>query len=93
MIPNRVTQVRVDTQIPELRKTNAALCRGKHNAALFYNPDQDVRTTMQGGFEYLLKDDGLKRINTQIQRRSETLEFKDSTLRPDSMMKTETTPV
>ena len=52
---------------------------------------------MQGDFEYLLEDDGLKRINTQIQRRNErvggTLEFKDSILRLDSMMKTETTAV
>ena len=31
----------------ELRKTNAALCRGKHHAALLYNPSQDVRMAMQ----------------------------------------------
>ena len=58
----------------ELRKTNAALGRGKQNASLFYNPDQDVRMTTQGDFEYLLEHDGLKRINTQIQRRSERQE-------------------
>ena len=50
--------------------------------------------TMQGDFENLLEDDGLKHINTQFQRRSErqgrTLEFKDSNLRPDAKMKTET---
>ena len=39
---------------------------------------------MQGDFEYLLDDDGLKHINTQIQRRNEpqgrTPEFKYSNL-------------
>ena len=30
----------------ERRKTNVALCRGKHNAALFYHPNQDVRITV-----------------------------------------------
>ena len=35
----------------ELRKTNEALCRGKHNAALFYNPNQDVSKAMQGDFD------------------------------------------
>ena len=30
----------------ELRKTNAALCRGKHNATLLYHPNQDVRITV-----------------------------------------------
>ena len=58
--------------------------RNKHSAALFYNPNQDVRMTMQGDFECLLDDDGLKHINTQIQRRSErqgrTPGFKDSNL-------------
>ena len=49
----------------ELRKTNAALCRGKHNAALFYNPNQDARMAMQGDF------DGFKHADIQIQRRSE----------------------
>ena len=43
-----------------------------------------MRMTMQGDFECLLDDDGLKHINTQIQRRSEqqgrTLGFKDSNL-------------
>ena len=43
-----------------------------HSAALFYNPNQDVRMTMQGDFERLLDDDGPQHINThQIQRRSE----------------------
>ena len=48
------------------------------------NPNQGMRMTMRCDFEYLLDDDGLKHINTQIQRRSErqgrTLEFKDSNL-------------
>ena len=55
----------------ELRKTNAALCRGKHNAALFHNPNQDVRMAMQGDFGCLLDDDGFKHIDIQIQRRGE----------------------
>ena len=50
----------------------------------FYNPNQDVRMTMQGDFECLLDADGLKHIKTQIQRRSErqgrTPGFKDSNL-------------
>ena len=58
--------------------------RGKHSAALFHNPSQGVRMTMQCDFEYLLEDDVLKHINTQLQRRSErhgrTPEFKDSNL-------------
>ena len=53
-----------------------------------------VRLALLEDLEYLLEDDGLKHINTQIQRRSErqetTPEFKDSNLRPGSMMKTET---
>ena len=32
-----------------LRKTNAALCRGKHNTALFYNPNQDARMAGSAG--------------------------------------------
>ena len=55
----------------ELRKMNAALCRGKHNAALFYKTNQDVRMAMQGDFECLLDDDGLQHIDIQIQRRSQ----------------------
>ena len=66
------------------RKTNASSVVNKHSAALFDNPNQDVRMAMQGHFECLLDDDGLKHINTQIQRRSErqrrTLVFKDSNL-------------
>ena len=74
---------------------SGSLQRNKHSAALFYNPNQGVRMTMQGDFQYLLEDDGFKHVNTPIQRRSErqgrTPGFKDSNLRPDSMMKTETT--
>ena len=47
------------------RKTNAALCRGKHNAALFHNPNQDVRMAMQGDFQCLLDNDGFKHIDIQ----------------------------
>ena len=47
-------------------------------------PNQDVRMALQGDFEWLLDDDGLQHINTQIQRRSErqgrTPGFKDSNL-------------
>ena len=66
----------------ELRKTNEALCRGKHNASLFYNPNQDARMAMQGDFECLWNNDGFKHTDIQIQRRSErhgrTPGFKDS---------------
>ena len=41
--------------------------RGKHRAALFHNTNQGVRMAMQGDFEYLVDDDGLKHINTQIE--------------------------
>ena len=65
-----------------LRKTSAALCRGKHNAALFCNPNQDVGMAMQGDFECLLNKDGFEHTDIQIQRRSErygrTPGFKDS---------------
>ena len=69
----------------EHRKTNVALCGGNHNAALLYNPNQDVRMAMQGDFECLLHDDdGFKHIDIQIQRRRERderrLGFKDSNL-------------
>ena len=61
-----------------------ALKETQHSAALFYIPNQGVRMTMQGDFEYLLEENGLNHINTQIQRRSErqgrTLGFKDSNL-------------
>ena len=57
-----------------LRKTNALNVVNKHSAALFYSPNQEVRMAMQGEFECLLDDDG----------------FRDSNLRLDSMMKTET---
>ena len=40
--------------------------RNKHSAALFYNPNQDVRMTMRCDFECLLDDDVLKHINIQI---------------------------
>ena len=43
----------------------------KHSAALFHNPNQDVRMAMQGDFECVLGDDGFKHIDIQIQRRSE----------------------
>ena len=59
----------------ELRKTNAALCRGKHNAALFFNPDKGVRMTMQEDLENLLEDGGLKRNNIQIHRRIQRLKL------------------
>ena len=37
----------------ELRKTSAALCGGKHNAALLHNPNQGEVTAMQeDNFEY-----------------------------------------
>ena len=75
----------------ERRKTDAALCKSKHNAALLHNPNQGVITTvqedendtkdgdytlvlcvtLQGDLGYLLEEDGLKHINTQIQRHSE----------------------
>ena len=55
----------------ELRKTNAAVCRGKHNAALHFNPDQDFRMAMHGDLEWLVDDEGFKHIGIQIQRRSE----------------------
>ena len=75
-----------------LRKTNAPSLVNKKSGAYLYNPNQDVRMTMQGDFECLLDDDGFKHIDIQIQRRSErhgrTPGFKDSNLRPDSMMKT-----
>ena len=49
---------------------------------------------MQGDFECLLDDDGLKQIDIQIQRRSErhgrTPGLKGLALRLASMMKTET---
>ena len=58
--------------------------RGKQSAALFYNPNQDVRMTIQGDFECLLEDEGLKHIDTQIQRHSQRQGrkpgFKDSNL-------------
>ena len=70
------------------------LQRNKHSVALFYNPNQDVSMTMQGDFECLLDDDGLKHINTPIQRHSErqgrTPGIKDSNMRPGSMVKTNT---
>ena len=41
--------------------------RGKHSAALFQNPNQDVRMAMHGdNFECLLDDDGLKHIDTLL---------------------------
>ena len=55
--------------------------RGKHSAALFHNPNQDVRMALHGdNFECLLDDDGLitHRYSSQIQRRSKIL--KDSNL-------------
>ena len=66
-----LTRARVEHNA-ELRKTNAALCRGKYNAALFYNPNQDVRKAMPGDFVCLLDDDGFKHTDIQIQRRSWT---------------------
>ena len=68
-----------------LRKTNAALCRGKHNGALLCNPYQDVRMAIQGDIECLLNYDGFKHIDIQNQRRSErygrTHGFKDSNVK------------
>ena len=41
--------------------------RGKHSAALFHNPNQDVAWQMQGdNFECLLDDGGLKHIHTLL---------------------------
>ena len=77
-----------------LRKTNDSSVLNKHSAALFYSPNQEVRMAMQSEFECLLDDDGFRHIDVQTQRRRErhgrTPGFKDSNLRPDSMMKTET---
>ena len=68
-----------------LRKTSASSVVNKHSAALFYNPNQDVRKLMRCDFECLLDGDGFKHIDIQIQRRSErhwkTPGFKDSNLR------------
>ena len=47
----------------ELRKTNVAPCRGKHNATLLYNPNQDLRMAMYGDLECLLDNDGFKHID------------------------------
>ena len=69
----------------ELRKTNVALCRGKHNATLLYNPNQVLRMAMWGDLECLLDNDEFKHTDIQIQRRRArhgiTLGFKDSHVR------------
>ena len=61
--------------------------RGKHSAALFHNPNQDVRVAMHGNnFECFLDDDGLKHTDTLItskdaaKRQGITPGFKDSNL-------------
>ena len=37
----------------ELRKTNAAVCRGKHNAVLLHSQNQGVTTTVQEDENYI----------------------------------------
>ena len=58
--------------------------RGKHSAALFQNPNQDVRLAVHGdGFLCLSDDDGLKHIDsflksTYTAKGMGTLGFEDS---------------
>ena len=60
------------------------LRRGKHSAALFHNPNQDVRTAVHGDdFVCLSGDDGLKHIDGLLKSKytakdMETLGFEDS---------------
>ena len=68
--------------------------RDKHRIALFHNPNQDVRTTMQGDFECLLgemdSNTSIRKSKDTLNDREEPLDFKDSNLRLDSMMKAKT---
>ena len=58
--------------------------RGKHSAALFHNPNQEVRMAVNGdGFVCLSDDDGLKHIDTLLKSKYTaqdmgTLGFEDS---------------
>ena len=58
--------------------------RGKHSAALFHNPNQDVRMAVHGaGFVLLSDDDGLKHIDSLLKSKYTskdmgTLGFEDS---------------
>ena len=81
---NHLTRTWVELRMLHTSGSFGILQRNKHSAILFHNPNLGVRMTMQGDFEHLLEDDGLKHITTQIQRRSErqgrTSEVKDSNL-------------
>ena len=58
--------------------------RGKHSAALFHNPNQDVRVAVRGDdFVCLSDDDGLKHIDSLLKSKYTakdmgTLGFEDS---------------
>ena len=58
--------------------------RGKHSAALFHNPNQDVRMAVHGDdFVCLFDDDGLKHIDSLLKSKYTvkdmgTLGFEDS---------------
>ena len=39
-------------------KDDCVIVQMQHNAALFYNPNQDVKMALQGDFDCLLDDDG-----------------------------------
>ena len=61
--------------------------RGKHSAALFHNPNQDVRMAVHGDdFVCLSDDDGLKHIDSLLKSKYTakdmgTLGFEDSDLK------------
>ena len=66
--------------------------RGKHSAALFHNPNQDVRKAVRGDdFECLLDDDGLKHIDSLLKSKYTakdmgTLGFGDSDVKSISVV-------
>ena len=57
--------------------------RGKHSAALFHNPNQDLRMAVHGDDCVCLSDDGLKHIDSLLKSKytakdMRTLGFEDS---------------
>ena len=55
----------LDNVNPVLWRVNRGFHRGKHSAALFHNPNQDVRIAVHGdNFVCLSDDDGLKHIDS-----------------------------
>ena len=53
--------------------------RGKHSAALFHSPNQDVRMAVHGDdFVCLLDDDGLKHIDTLLKSKDAVTDMENT---------------